>query len=62
MRPARFRTWREWFTESFLRGGYFSIRPLPTTQAEREQADERSARVPKDATRLNLDDSDDRHT
>jgi hypothetical protein len=61
MRPARFRTWREWFNESFLRGGYFSIRPLPTTQAEREQAGQRVTK-PKSMTRLNLDRSDDRDT
>ncbi len=58
MRPARVRTWREWFREMFLRGGYFSIRPLPTTQAERDLASERKTRLPKDATRLNLERRD----
>ena len=37
MRLARVRTWREWLFESLGRGGYFSMGPLPTTEAERNE-------------------------
>jgi len=54
MRPNRVRTWREWLFETFGRGGYFSLRPMPMTEAERRQQAEHAA-PPKDVTRLNLD-------
>ena len=54
MRPNRVRTWREWLFETFGRGGYFSLRPMPMTEAERQQQAENAA-PPKDVTRLNLD-------
>lgn len=54
MRPNRVRTWRDWLFETFGRGGYFSLRPLPTTEAERLQQVNEAA-PPKDITRLNLD-------
>jgi hypothetical protein len=57
MRPNPVRTWREWFFETFLRGGFFSIRALPKSRAERElEAQEKP--FPKDATRLNLGERD----
>jgi hypothetical protein len=46
--------WREWLFERFGRGGYFSLRPLPMTEAERKQNAESHA-TPADITRLNLD-------
>jgi hypothetical protein len=55
MRPKPVRTWREWFFESFVRGGFFSIRPLPKTQAEDELEGERKEPLPKGATRLDLE-------
>ena len=54
MHPNRVRTWREWLFETFGRGGYFSLRPLPLTEAERQQLAENAA-PQKDVTRLNLD-------
>jgi len=57
MRPERVRTWREWLFETFGRGGYFSLRPLPMNEAEQEQAAEKNV-PPKDITRLNLDETD----
>jgi hypothetical protein len=54
MRPNRVRTWRELFAEMFLRGGLFSLRPLPKTDAERELESEQVKPLPEDATRLNL--------
>ena len=54
MTVARMRTWREWLYQTFVRHGYFSVRPLPATEAEeREGSDRRVA--PRDITRLNLD-------
>ena len=58
MRPNPVRTWREWFFESFLRGGYFSIRPLPRTETERELDGQQKKPLPKDATRLDLGQRD----
>jgi hypothetical protein len=55
MRPSQVRTWRELFWEMFGRGGLFSLRPLPTTDAERQLIDHPEAIQPKDLTRLNLD-------
>ena len=54
MTVSRMRTLREWFHETFVKGGYFSLRPLPTTKAERAEA---AHRLPpeKEITRLNLD-------
>ena len=54
MRPARVRTWRDWLFETFGRGGYFSLRRLPLTDAERQQKAANEP-APKDITRLNLD-------
>ena len=54
MHPNRVRTWREWLFETFGRGGYFSLRPMPMTDAEREQQAEK-ATPPSDVTQLNLD-------
>jgi len=59
MRPDRVRTWREWLFETFGRGGYFSLRPLPMTEAERQQLAENAA--PKDVTRLHLDADPPKH-
>jgi hypothetical protein len=39
--------------ETFGRGGYFSLRPMPITEAEQQQAEPMPA--PQDITRLNLD-------
>jgi hypothetical protein len=58
MRPHPVRTWREWFYESFLRGGYFSIRPLPSTEAERDLDGQQEQPPPKDAIRLDLNERD----
>jgi hypothetical protein len=44
--------------ETFGRGGYFSLRPLPTTEAERNQRTEPAP--PKDITRLNIADPPER--
>jgi hypothetical protein len=56
MRPTGWpRTWREWFFETFGRGGYFSLRPMPKTEAERQLQADKNATPPKDLTRLNLD-------
>jgi hypothetical protein len=60
MRPNRVRTWREWLFETFGRGGYFSVRAMPTTEAERLQAE--GATPPKGVTRLNLDADDPRRS
>ena len=54
IRPAGVRTWREWFFETFIRGGPFSIRLLPTNQAERQQQAEQKITPPEEITRLNL--------
>jgi len=54
MQLNRVRTWREWLFETFGKGGYFSLRPMPTTQAERRQQAENQA-PPEDITRLDLD-------
>jgi len=62
MRPTGWpRTWREWFFETFGRGGYFSLRAMPTTEAERQQQAEK-AMPPKDVTRLNLDPDPTEHS
>ena len=53
LRPVR--TWRDWVFETFGRGGYFSLRPLPMTDAERGLEAERPT-TPRNVTRLNLDD------
>jgi hypothetical protein len=50
---ARMRTWREWLYQTFVRHGYFAVRPLPSTEAERREAAEGAA-PPKDITKLNL--------
>jgi hypothetical protein len=54
MTISRIRNVREWFHETFVRGGYFSLRPLPTTNAERAEA-AKSIQPEKNITRLNLD-------
>jgi hypothetical protein len=61
VRPVRTHNWREWFVETFLRGGLFSIRPLPTTDAERRLAADEQDRKSrgKETTRLNIDSSHD---
>jgi hypothetical protein len=54
MRPHRISTWREFIFEFFGRAGLFSLRPMPMTEAEREEA-ARDVAPPKGITRLNLD-------
>ena len=54
MRPARVRTWREWLFETLAWGGYLSLRPLPTTEAERNERT-KPPEPPEDITRLNID-------
>jgi len=62
MRPTGWpRTWRAWFFETFGRGGYFALRPMPTTEAERQQQAEK-AMPPKYVTRLNLDPDPTEHS
>lgn len=55
--PRRWvRVWKAFVFEFFGRQGYFSLRPLPVSDAERrEHATEQ--RPPQDITRLNLDES-----
>jgi hypothetical protein len=55
MQPNRVRTWRAWLFETFGRGGYFSLRPLPLSDAERQQQQAESQPPPADMTRLNID-------
>ena len=55
MTVARMRNWREWFYQTFVRHGYFSVRPLPTTEAERLEASTHVVQPTADLTRLNLD-------
>jgi hypothetical protein len=58
VRRERVRNWGEWLFEVFGRGGYFSLRPLPMNDAEREQAVEKHT-PPNDITRLNLEEGSD---
>jgi hypothetical protein len=51
---TRARTWHEWLYQTFVRHGYFAVRPLPSTEAERQEGVENTA-PPKDITKLNLD-------
>ncbi len=55
-RPKTARTWREWFSEEWASQAYIPFRPLPLTDAEQAERDERVRReVSKDMTRLDID-------
>jgi hypothetical protein len=57
MTIIRARRWREWLRDTFIRGGYFSLRPLPTTEAERREAAEAARPSDTTITRLDLESS-----
>lgn len=54
----RTRTWRDWFFEVFAPNGRLPFHSLPKNESELREEAETTARgvLPKDITRLDLDD------